>query len=66
LHSGRANNSENLTTFLINLGMAQIKNNLLAEAEKNCREAKKISTKNKLQDEKSEAQHCLDLASKKV
>jgi hypothetical protein len=46
--------------------MAQIKSSLLEEAEKNCKDAKRISSKNKLEEEQNEAQHCIDLASKKL
>ena len=58
---GREIESEDLPTFLVNLGMAQIKSGLKREAQAACQEAKALAKKSDSQEEVSEAEHCLEL-----
>ena len=60
---GKASASENLSTFLVNLGMAKIKLNLKDDANAACQEALLIGRRNNLSDVADEAQECIKLAS---
>ena len=61
---GKETASENLSTFLVNLGMAKIKMGLKGEAETACQEALLIGQRNNLSDVCHEAKECLQTASK--
>jgi len=55
--------SENLSTFLVNLGMAKIKMGLKGDANSACQEALLIAQRNDLSDVCSEAEECIKQAS---
>lgn len=59
---GKATASENLSHFLVNLGMAKIKLGLKADANSACQEALSIGKRNNLSDVCVEAQECIKLA----
>ena len=58
---GREIESDDLPTFLVNLGMAKIKAGLKVEAKKACQEASKLAKRNKNEEEVKESEICLDL-----
>jgi len=59
---GKDTASENLSTFLVNLGMAKIKLGLKADANSVCQEALLIGKRNNLSEVCSEAEECIKLA----
>lgn len=61
---GRATGSENLPTFMVNLGMAKLKLGLKSDANAICHDAYLIAKKDDLSDVCQEAQECLNLAGK--
>ena len=58
---GKKTASENLSTFMVNLGMAKIKLGLLQDANAVCNEALHIARRNQLPEVVSEAQECIKL-----
>merc|ERR1712083_1220088 len=58
---GKDTASENLSTFLVNLGMAKIKLGLKADANSACQEALLIGKRNNLSEVCSEANECIKL-----
>jgi len=59
---GKSSSSENLSTFLVNLGMAKIKLGLKADANAACQEALLIGRRNNLSDVCAEAEECIKTA----
>jgi len=59
---GKDTASENLSTFLVNLGMAKIKLGLKADANSTCQEALLIGKRNNLSEVCAEAEECIKLA----
>lgn len=59
---GKDTASENLSTFLVNLGMAKIKLGLKADANSACQEALLIGKRNNLSEVCAEAEECIKLA----
>ena len=62
---GRKTDSEDLATFMVNLGMAKIKLGLKSEANRICNEAKRLAKSSKMEDVVLEADECLKLISGK-
>jgi len=60
---GRETDSSDLTTFLVNLGMARIKTGLKAEAKMACQEAAGLAKKRDNPEEVKEAEICLEKVS---
>ena len=58
---GKDTASENLSTFLVNLGMAKIKLGLKADANSACQEALLIGKRNNLSEVCAEANECIKL-----
>ena len=61
---GRATGSENLPTFMVNLGMAKLKLGLKSDANAICHDAYQMAKKDDLSEVCQEAQECLNLAGK--
>ena len=59
---GKKTASENLSTFMVNLGMAKIKQGLHQDANAVCHEAMTIARRNQLSEVVLEAQECINLA----
>lgn len=59
---GKATASENLSTFLVNLGMAKIKLGLKGDANNACQEALLIGRRNNLSEVCNEAEECIKMA----
>ena len=60
---GKKTASENLSTFMVNLGMAKIKQGLHQEANAVCNEALLIARRNQMSEVVEEAQACINLSS---
>jgi len=60
---GKKTASENLSTFMVNLGMAKIKQGLTQEANAVCNEALLIARRNQMSEVVAEAQACINLTS---
>lgn len=59
---GRSTDSENLSTFLVNMGMAKIKLNLRSDANSVCQEALQLAKALNLSEVIGEAEECIKLA----
>ena len=60
---GKKTASENLSFFMVNLGMAKIKQGLHQEANAVCNEALLIARRNQMPEVVTEAQECINLTS---